>query len=96
MTAFAKVLEEMSDDEVLKRTSRGASVLQLVKHFRELRGDMNSKTAREILSQIESCVPAEGQPMTSARTDRMWPTYHKLRISEDLHKKWSTSWSHCW
>ena len=80
----------MSDDEVLKRTSRGASVLLLVKHFRELSGDMNSKIAREILSQIESCVPVEGQPMTSACTDRMWSTYHKLRTSEDLRKKWST------
>ena len=80
----------MSDDKVLKSTSRGASVFQLVKHFRELNGDINYKIASEILSRIESCVPAEGQPMTSACTDRMWSTYHKVRISEDLRKRWST------
>ena len=70
-------------------TSRGPFILEVFDHLDKSSEHLRSLIAEEIFSKLESCLPVEGEPLTSNGADKMWSTFHKLRLSEEMFKKWS-------
>ena len=89
LTTFAKVLAEMKNDTVLTHTSRGTFLLEIFDHIIKSKEELKSTIAVEIFSMLESCLPGEGGPLTVNGADRMWSMFHKLRLSEDIFRKWN-------
>ena len=86
----------MKDDQVLSHTSRGIFILELFDHLLKSCTDLRAPIAAEILAKLKSCLPADtGEPLTANGADRMWSMFHKLRLSEEMCKKWNVFLQRC-
>lgn len=89
LTTLDKVLAEMKDDQVLTHTSRGTFILELFDHLIKSSEDAKTLIAAELFSKLESCLSVQGRSLTSNGADKMWSLFHKVRLSEDMFKKWN-------
>ena len=88
-SVFLKVYDQLKTDPALD-SDVGPSVLELLKCIKD---NCDTPSTHQLISilcvRAQSCVDkAGGCKLASSIAARIWPAFHQLRLSADLHQQW--------